>query len=154
MTRLPGPLVGLLVALARTLDRWNLLPGALTRNDPMYASLFLANLGSVGIDRTWHHLYEWGTVSVFGVLGPARKEVVVGDDGLPVVRDTASLRWSFDERINDGFYCALALRHFTRIVEDPEKYIGPPTKKLELAEAAAPEAPANGANGKTAASSN
>ena len=48
MMRLPGPLVRALVASARVLDAWNLYPRFMTANDPMYASLFLANLGSAG----------------------------------------------------------------------------------------------------------
>jgi hypothetical protein len=41
--------------------------------------------------------------------------------------------WSFDERINDGFYCALALKAFARVMEDPEKHIGPPGAPPEAA---------------------
>jgi hypothetical protein len=122
LTRLPGFLLGWLVGAARWLDKWNLMPGAMLHDDPMYASLFLANLGSVGIDRVYHHLYEYGTVSLFGVLGATRKEVVVGADGAPVVRDTVSLRWSFDERINDGFYCAAALGLVRDLVEEPARF--------------------------------
>jgi hypothetical protein len=108
------------------LDRWNLLPGAVTRNDPMYASLFVANLGSVGIDRAWHHLYEYGTVSLFAALGEVRKSVVVGDGGAPEVRDTVRLRYAFDERINDGFYCAASLGIVRDYVEDPSLFAAQP----------------------------
>jgi pyruvate/2-oxoglutarate dehydrogenase complex dihydrolipoamide acyltransferase (E2) component len=107
----------------------------------MYTSSFVANLGSVGIDRTYHHLYEWGTASLFCVIGAPKKIVAVGPGDQPVVKEMLELRWSFDERINDGFYCALALRAFTRIMEDPEKHIGPPSVAVSAPPAAA-EAPA------------
>jgi hypothetical protein len=121
---LPGVVLRAAMALVRFLDRMNLLPGGMIKTDPMYCSAFVANLGSVGIDRTYHHLYEYGTASLFGVLGVPRKQVVVGADGQPTVKEMVEMRWSFDERINDGFYCALALRSCTRILDDPERYLG------------------------------
>lgn len=118
---LPDLVVRLLVWLFVRLDRWNLAPASMIRKDPMYASLFCANLGSVGIDKAWHHLYEYGTVSLFAVLGVVRKDVIV-IDGKPEVRDVVRVRYSFDERINDGFYCAASLRIVRDYVEDPERF--------------------------------
>lgn len=121
--RLPGPLVRLGVCLVRLLDAWNLLPGLFMKNDPMYASLFLANLGSAGVSDAYHHLYEYGTVSIFGALSaPARVPVV--DDGRIGTRETVGVRWTFDERIHDAFYAARSLRIVQRIVEDPGTFAG------------------------------
>lgn len=125
-TRFPGWLLRLAIGLARFLDRHNLLPYAMMRHDPFYASLFAANLGSVGIDNTFHHLYEYGTVSLFGVLGKVGPRVVVGADGRPEVRTQVQVRWAFDERINDGLYCAGSLRIAAEVVEDPERAVEPP----------------------------
>jgi hypothetical protein len=121
---LPGPVVRGVMGVLRGLDQANLLPAAMIEQDPMYATAFVGNLGSVGIDDTFHHLYEYGTISFFGVIGTMKKRVVVGRDGQPVVRDTVQVRWTFDERINDGFYCATALKVPQRIVENPEQHIG------------------------------
>lgn len=121
---LPGFMLRGVMALLRWLDRVNLMPAAMIASDPMYASAFLANLGSVGIDDTFHHLYEYGTVSLFGAVGRAEKAVFVSDAGEPAVRDALKICWSFDERINDGFYCASSLESVQRIVEDPAATIG------------------------------
>jgi hypothetical protein len=124
---LPGVVLRAVMAILRFLDRVNLFPAAMIRSDPMFTSAFVANLGSVGLDRTYHHLYEYGTASLFCVIGPPRKVPVVVQPGDQVaVREVVEMRWSFDERIHDGFYCALALKHFARILEDPEKHLGPP----------------------------
>ncbi len=136
-TRLPGAVVSLLVRLARLLDGWNLFPGFMIRPDPMYASLFLANLGSVGISDTWHHLYEYGTVSVFGVMGAVRRMPLPGGDGVER-RDAVQVRWTFDERINDGHYCAASLRIAQQILEDPERHLGPAEAPIHPAPGAAP----------------
>jgi len=119
---LPGFMVRGLVAAARWLDHWHLYPRFMTESDPMYASVFLANLGSVGIDRAWHHLYEYGTVSVFGVLGEIKKMLVPDEHGAPVARDAVRVRFAFDERINDGFYCAASLDIVRAYVEDPDLF--------------------------------
>ena len=122
---LPGPFVRALVASAKRLDRWNLFPRFMTANDPMFASIFLANLGSAGISDAYHHLYEYGTVSLFGaVSAPAYQPFVEGD--VLVVRPGLRVRWSFDERIHDAFYSAKSLELVRDIIEDPRGHLGAP----------------------------
>lgn len=120
---LPGPLVRGVMGALRALDGANLLPASMIQSDPMFASVFLGNLGSLGLDNTFHHLYEYGTISFFGAIGAATKRVVAGRDGQPVVRDSTQIRWTFDERITDGFYCATSLKVVHRLVEDPEQHV-------------------------------
>jgi len=124
LMRLPGPVVGLAVRLARWLDRWNLLPWFMMEHDPMYATIFLANLGSVGVSDAFHHLYEYGTVSIFGAVSAARRAAFV-EGGRVVVDDALSVRWTFDERIDDAFSCARSLALVQRMVEDPARWLGP-----------------------------
>jgi len=128
VTRMPGWLLHAALAVLRFLDRHNLVPHFMLKNDPMYASLFAANLGSVGIDNTFHHLYEYGTVTLFGVLGVSGSKVFVGEDGKPVVREAVQVRWTFDERVNDGLYCAGSLKIAKDVIENPEATVGPPDK--------------------------
>jgi len=137
ITSLPGVVVSLLVGLARLLDRWNLFPGFMIRPDPMYASLFLANLGSVGLSDTWHHLYEYGTVSIFGVMGQVERLPFVEGDAV-VVRDGVRVRFTFDERINDGHYSAASLGIAQQILEDPARHLGPPEAPVHPAPKVSP----------------
>jgi len=129
---LPTFLLRGVMALLRWLDRVNLMPAGMIASDPMYASAFLANLGGLGIDDTFHHLYEYGTVSLFGAVGRAEKAVFVGASGGVEVRDALKLCWTFDERINDGFYCASSLAGIQRIVEDPAAAIGEPAATADV----------------------
>ncbi|HSQ67432.1 MAG TPA: hypothetical protein VLM85_29680 [Polyangiaceae bacterium] len=117
---LPSPFVRFFVWLVRFLDDWNLLPGFFIHGDPMYASLFVANLGSVGLDAAFHHLYEYGNCPIFAALGRVRKETSLGEDGKPVTRSVCTVRYSFDERIEDGLYCAAGLGLLKEIVEKAE----------------------------------
>jgi hypothetical protein len=112
---LPAPLLRVGVKLLRWLDRWNLLPGSFIHPDPMYASMFVANLGSVGLEAAFHHLYEWGNCPFFAALG--KSKTVMTPEG---PRRVCTVRYTFDERVEDGLYCATALELVKQRVESPE----------------------------------
>ena len=95
------------------------------KNDPLYSSLFLANMGSMGISDVFHHLYEYGTVSIFGAMSAPRR-TTVAVDGHMVVEETLDVRWTFDERIDDAFSCAHSLAVVQDILEEPARHLGPP----------------------------
>ncbi len=120
VSRLPRAVVRLAMWAQRVLDYWNLLPGSMIRNDPLYASMVVANLGSVGLEAAYHHLYEYGTVSLFAAIGRMHKAQVVAADGVVSVADVVDIRYSFDERIADGWYAARTLDLFKAWVEDPD----------------------------------
>jgi len=122
---LPSFVQSAVMRAGRELDRMNLLPAAMIDSDPMFTSLFVANLGSVGLDNTFHHLYEYGTASIFGVLGAPGKRPFIGRDGQAIIRDGVQARWTFDERINDGMYCAASLKLAQQYIESPYEYFGP-----------------------------
>ncbi|OGQ17861.1 MAG: hypothetical protein A2138_06650 [Deltaproteobacteria bacterium RBG_16_71_12] len=101
---LPGPMVRLVVFLLRSLDRLGLMPRFMIDGDPMYASLFVANLGSIDMDAPFHHLYEWGNIPLFCAIGRAR------DGKVP-------FRFTFDERVEDGLYCLKAIELLREVLE-------------------------------------
>lgn len=138
---LPGPVVRGLVGLARLLDHWNLYPQFMIENDPMYASVFLANLGSVGVSDVYHHLYEYGTTSSFGAVSAPRPTAFTGRNGV-TVEPGVSIRWTFDERIDDALSCAGGLALIERTVQDPARWLGEPEGcPIWTGEARNPEAP-------------
>jgi hypothetical protein len=102
-------------------NRWNLLPRRFIDGDPFFASAFVTNLGSVGLDAAFHHLYEYGTVPIFGAFGAVTDSVVV-EAGRPVVARTASMKFTYDERVEDGLYAAHALADFRALFEHPEEH--------------------------------
>ncbi len=110
---LPNFLLGWLVGLARWLDARNLLPKALIETDPLYCSVFVANLGSVGLDAVFHHLYEWGNCPIFAALGKVREVERNGDK-----RKVCTVKYTFDERIEDGLYCARSLEKLRERIEN------------------------------------
>lgn len=123
---LPGLILRFFFWCLRGLDKINLMPRSMIESDPMYASLFVANLGSVGLDNTFHHLYEYGTVSIFAAMGAQKKALVITRDGTPEVREVLQIRWTLDERIIDGMYAGESMQLVKKIMEDPDRYIGKP----------------------------
>ena len=115
LLRLPPPLIRLVMRAARGLDALGLLPRGMIDADPLFVSAFVANLGSVGIDAGYHHLWEWGNCPVFGVLG----RLEAGPDG----RRRVTIKWTYEERIEDGFNAALGLGLVREALEQPEKLL-------------------------------
>ncbi|MDH4271984.1 MAG: 2-oxo acid dehydrogenase subunit E2, partial [Candidatus Aminicenantes bacterium] len=104
----------------RTLDYFGLLPASFIKGDALYTSAFLANLGSIGFDAVFHHLFEWGNAPVFVVVGKRKREAVVGPNGELEVQDVMDLKFSLDERITDGIYFVTTIGIFRDFVENPE----------------------------------
>jgi hypothetical protein len=120
--RFPGFLLAASIWLLRWLDGHGLAPRALIGDDPMYTSAFIANLGSLKIDAAYHHLFEYGNCPLFCTVGQVAPAAVVVGDALEV-RPSLPLRYSYDERIEDGFYAASALAKVRSWIEDPASWI-------------------------------
>lgn len=112
LLRLPAFIVRSLLWLARRADALGLLPRGMIEADPMFTSAFVANLGSVGLEAAYHHLWEYGTCPIFCVVGRVHRR----DDGHRWI----TLKWSFDERVEDGLYAARGLALVKERLEKPE----------------------------------
>jgi hypothetical protein len=120
---LPRPVMNLAVKLVTWLDYHNLLPGGFVNNDPFYVSMYIANLGSLGMRAGFHHLYEYGNCPLFMMAGEIEEQPVV-ENGQVVPRKMLHMRWTFDERIDDGLNCHLGMEAMRRALEDPFGYLG------------------------------
>lgn len=117
--RLPRSLLRIAIKLLEWYDFYFDTPGFLRGIDPLRCSVYVANLGSVGLGAPYHHLFEWGTCSLFVCIGKIKPTVVVGEDGQPTVRRTVDLRVSLDERIADGYYDARSLEMMEEYLRNP-----------------------------------
>ena len=89
----------------------HLLPKKMIDDDPLFTSVFIANLGSVGLDAGYHHLWEYGTCSAFGVIGKVHERA----DGKRVM----NVQYSYDERVEDGLYAATTMGQIKDKLEKP-----------------------------------
>lgn len=116
---IPSWLIKLIVNFLMFLDRHDLLPKSIIELSPFHTSAFLTNVGSLGIDSIYHHLYDFGTTGVFLAMGKKKKSLISVDDTLKEEK-SLSLRWVLDERICDGYYYASALKLFNKYMKKPE----------------------------------
>jgi hypothetical protein len=112
LLRLPGPAIRLALWLARIGDHLGVLPRSMIDGDPLFTSVFVANLGSIDYPAGFHHLWEYGTASLFGVMG----RIEPGAEG----RRRISVAWTYDERIEDGLYSYHTLEGIRERIEHPE----------------------------------
>ena len=121
---LPRPALNWGVKFFQMLDYYNLLPyDAFIKGDTMYTSVFIANLGSLGMKAAYHHLYEWGNCPLFMMVGKIEDRAVVVD-GEIVVRPILPIRWSYDERIDDGLSSAYGMATVKHALENPFEELG------------------------------
>ncbi len=119
-TAVPGVVLRGLMWLLRALDFHGLLPRAIHRASPFHATAFVTDLGSLGIKPIYHHLYEFGTVSIFFAFGAKEREQVIAADGRVELRKSISIKVVNDERICDGHYYASAFKLLRGLLRRPE----------------------------------
>ncbi|MBN2533548.1 MAG: 2-oxo acid dehydrogenase subunit E2 [Spirochaetales bacterium] len=117
---LPRPIINIIAWLIRWLDYHNILPQILQKAIPLYTSVYMANLGSIGLDAPYHHLFEYGSASIFLVIGKMHKEALVDEYNQIRARDCINVSFTLDERITEGFYCARSILLFTQLIKYPE----------------------------------
>ena len=116
----PTWIVNIITGLFMKLDDFGMMPMSLSSVDGMHTSIYIANLGSIGFDDApYHHIYEWGTGSVFLTFGRLHKERIFSKDGTERVRYVINAAVSIDERISEGIFFANAIRLFKKYVENP-----------------------------------
>ncbi len=126
LVHLPRVLLKLAVGALRFLDYFGMLPRSLTKLSPFHGSMFISNLGSLGIPPVVHHLYNFGNLPVFITMGAKRSEYVLNCDGEPEKRRVIDFTFTCDDRICDGHYYASAFKLFKKLLENPEQLFEPP----------------------------
>lgn len=132
LNRLPRPLTRRILRGVRRLERWGLLPHAVFADDPMHTSAFVANLGSIGLDASFHHLSDAGTASIHVTVGRVKPGVVVGEDRQVRVADVLDVKVAIDDRICDGFYCARSLVRLGHWLTHPAALLQPSPARPDL----------------------
>jgi len=121
LINLPRFVLKMAISILMWMDVHFIFPKGLEKVDPLHSSVFISNLGSVGIEAPFHHLYEWGTCSIFVAIGKIGKKLTLDEAGNQVVRNMVEVKVTLDERIADGYYFARALDIYKEYIENPEK---------------------------------
>lgn len=119
LSYMPGIFLKFAVWLLKALDYFGLLPAALQEVSPFHASMFFTSVASIGIPVIFHHLYNFGNVPVFCAFGKKYKKNELLNDGTIETKKYIDYTCSADERICDGYYFSLVLRHIKKVFSNP-----------------------------------
>lgn len=131
LVNIPGIFLKFVVWLLKTLDYMGLLPRALTKLSPFHGSLFITNMGSLGMPPIFHHLYDFGNLPIFIAMGKKRTEYAMNRDGEVEAKRLIDFTVSCDDRICDGHYYATAFKRLQKILENPEQLLVAPESVTE-----------------------
>ncbi len=120
LVKLPRWLLRIVGFFIRRLDFYGRLPDSLIKEDPNHATAFISNLGSINLKAGYHHLTNFGTNSLFVVIGRYHKAPVFSDDGSYEMRDMVDVGITLDERIGDGYYFSKSLKLLKHLLDNPE----------------------------------
>ena len=129
LSKIPKFISRPLVKLLCWMEKHSLCPKALLETDPYHSSCVFANLGSIGLPDGFHHLTNWGTTSMFIVIGKAGRMPFFENDEV-VFKDGVRLGFTIDERIADGFYFARSIEMLKLFLQEPELLERPLNEKL------------------------
>ena len=116
------------VALARFLDRYGIMPRYILNASPFHTSMFITNLASIGLPAVQHHIYNFGTCSQFISIGSVERTTQTDAKGNTVRKRILPLGLVCDERIAEGAMYAKMLAMMSKLMNNPEMLESPPEK--------------------------
>lgn len=113
------------------LDKHGWVPKDIIATDPYYNSVVISNLGSIKLKCGYHHLTNWGTCSMFCIIGEKKKTAFFDEDGTMTMRETLDLGLTIDERLADGYYYSKSVRLLKYLLEHPEELEKPIKEEVD-----------------------
>lgn len=108
-----------IVNIVRWMDFHGILPKSFQDIIPLYSSVFISHIGSLGAEAPFHHLYEFGTTSIFITIGKVYEVPSKGPDGGVIWNKCVDFMFTVDERICDGVYLVNSMKRFVELLENP-----------------------------------
>ncbi len=120
LIHLPDFMFRWFMAFVRFLDRHGMLPKGLIKASPFHTSCFLTNLKSIKLNYIFHHLYNFGTTTIFISMGKEQVEPYVENNKELKIAKILTFGVSLDERVADGLYMGKSLRLFSDMIKNPD----------------------------------
>ena len=121
LNKLPRWLGKAAVKFIMFLDKHGWVPKDMVATDPYYRSVVLSNLGSIKLKCGYHHLTNWGTCSLFCIIGEKKMSPFFDVNGHVIMKETLDLGLTIDERLADGYYYSKSVRLLKYLLEHPEE---------------------------------
>ena len=130
LSAIPSGLIRAIVKFLMFLDKHGIMPKKIIEASPFHTSVFLTNVGSLGIDSIYHHIYNFGTTSMFFSMGKKKNDMelhILGyfkdgryEDEEFKEEKCITLAFVGDERICDGYYYASSFKLLSKYLKKPE----------------------------------
>lgn len=131
LLKLPRFLLRFAIGVLRVMDYFGIIPQAVLDASPFHGSMIITDLGSLGIQPIYHHIYNFGTLPLFIAFGAKRKSTELDYNGNLVQRKYIDFKANTDERICDGYYYASAFKCFKQYLHNPALLETPPETVVE-----------------------
>ena len=112
--------------LAYHLDKHGLLPRKIIDLSPFHTSMFITNMASIGLPSVYHHIYNFGTTSVFVGMGRIERQAEPAPGGAVRFRRVIPLGVVIDERIACGAEYGRAFSYLRELLANPAMLLTPP----------------------------
>ncbi len=120
LAKMPRIILRGIVGIMNFMEYHGCLPAFLRYVDPYHSTVFISNLGSIKLNAAYHHLANWGTNSLFVVIGEKHLEAVANPDGTIETKEVLPLGITLDERIADGYYYTKSIKLLKHLLTHPE----------------------------------
>ena len=131
LCKLPGLFLKFALWLINLLDYFDLLPQFVLDASPFHGSMVITDLGSLGVQPVFHHIYNFGNISTFIAFGAKHKRYEMDRAGVVAERKYIDYKVTMDERTVDGLYYANALKYLKYYLKNPAALEMPPEQVNE-----------------------
>ncbi len=114
------------VSLLMWMDKHGIMPKFVIDASPFHTSLFLTNNASVGLPAVFHHIYNFGSTTMFWSMGAPRKRVDIGPEGQAIRARVMPIGVTVDERVAAGRVFGMMIARMMRYFSDPSLLEQPP----------------------------
>lgn len=118
--KLPNIIRVPLMGLFKWMDKKDLLPSSLIKDNLYYSSMIVSNLGAIKCGAIYHNLTDFGTCSSLATMGEIKKEEIINNKDKKEIRSICEFGINLDERIADGYYFAKSVQLLQYILDNPE----------------------------------
>ncbi len=131
LMKIPRVILKFCIFILNILEYFGKLPQSLVDASPFHGSMFVTDLGSIGIPPVYHHLYNFGTIPLFLAFGTKRRALEVQKDGSVAEKKYVDYTLVLDERIGDGFFFAQVFKYLKSFIRHPHQLDIPPEIVVE-----------------------
>lgn len=115
------PLIpGVAIGFVKSLDKIGLLPKFILDALPFHTSFFITNMASIRMGYVYHHIYDFGTTSIFASIGTKETKIDLDRENNIVKKSLLPMGIVIDERVCSGAEYALGFNYFEKLLKNPE----------------------------------